>query len=691
MTNGGERSRQRLILQRGGEEMLLTRLGDRFTTRLTTPTAVDPLSTLIEPVAVRSVARGQLVEWQVPTARLEATLAAARQSDWVQFASRVYRLVTSPRTWIYLDDQVTVQFAALVTLNQRHQLVERHGLVESQPLEGIPNTFIYQVTRRATENPIKIANRLSRFAEVLLAEPNVVVATAPLYRPTDTLYRQQWHLTPVVGAQIRSNAHIAVESAWDLTRGTRSVVVAVCDDGFDLAHPDLQGAGKIVAPRDLKAQDAVPLPSATTDNHGTSCAGLAIGEENASGIVGVAPGCAFMPIRMTGFLDDEAIEVIFRWAQQRGAAVISCSWSPAAIRYPLSLRQRNALTQAATRGREGKGCVIVFSAGNANRPVSGTVNERGWPQNAVSGVTEWLSGFAVHPDVITVAACTSLNGKSAYSSWGRDVAIAAPSNNGHPSVSLPETGAIKTGPTITTAMPGKGMVTSDRTGAAGYDRDAYTDTFGGTSSACPEVAGVAALVLSVNPTLTAREVKQILQQTADKITDAAVDAQLGTRYGTYDRQGHSQWFGYGRVNAQRAVMEAKRRLWSGRTYTRTAELKSTTSSEIPDNDDAGVVRSLLMRQSGIVQDLIVQVTLEHDYLGDVMLHLQLPTGKELLLQGRTLGTRQRLEQQYTLRNTPGLVQAIGHQASGRWQLRASDRAPGHVGKLLSWQLTLALQ
>lgn len=691
MTNRSEEPAQPSILQRGGEEMALTRLSDRFTTRLTHPAAIDPLQTLIEPVAVRTVARGQLVEWQVPASRLATTLAAARQSEWVQFASRVYQLAASSRTWIYLTDQITVQFAPWVRADQRHSLVAESGLAALQTLEGIPNTWVYQVTAQATENPLKITNRLSRLEAVLTAEPNVVVATAPLYRPTDSLYRQQWHLTPVMGAQMQPNAHISAEPAWDLTRGARSVVVAVCDDGFDLTHPDLQGVGKIVAPQDLKAQDAVPLPDATTDNHGTSCAGLAIGEENASGIVGVAPGCALMPIRMTGFLDDETIERLFRWVRQQGAAVVSCSWSPAAIKYPLSLRQRHALTQAATQGRDGKGCVIVFSAGNANRPVSGTVNERDWPRNAVSGVTEWLSGFAVHPDVITVSACTSLNGKAAYSSWGRDIAIAAPSNNGHPSVSLPATGTIKTGPTVATATPGRGMTTSDRTGPAGYDRDAYTDTFGGTSSSCPVVAGVAALILSANPRLTAREVKQILQQTADKITDPAVDPQLGNRYGTYDQQGHSQWFGYGRVNAHRAVMAAKRRLWQGRTYTRTAELRSAVPTAIPDNDEAGVVRSLQFRQSGTVQDLVVQVALEHDYLGDVMLHLQLPTGQELLLQGRTLGNRQRLEQQYTLRNAPILMWAIGLPAAGQWGLKVSDRAPGHTGQLLSWQLTLALQ
>ncbi|HEY9889693.1 MAG TPA: S8 family serine peptidase, partial [Candidatus Obscuribacterales bacterium] len=556
---------------------------------------------------------------------------------------------------------------------------------------GIPNTVICRVTPPARENPVKLANRLMALPAVLTAEPNVVIETAPLYRPTDTLFRQQWHLTPTTGADVKPDAHIAVEAAWDVTRGARSVVIAVTDDGFDLDHPDLQGMGKIVAPLDLKAKDAVPLPMAAIENHGTACAGLAIGEENQQGVVGVAPGCGFMPIRTTGFLDDESIERLFQWAVQQGAAVISCSWSPAAIKFPLSLRQRNALTQAATKGRNGKGCVIVFSAGNANRPVSGQVNETGWPRNAVSGVTEWLSGFAVHPDVITVSACTSLNTKAAYSSWGQHIAVAAPSNNAHPNVALPAVGTVKTGPAITAAIAGRGMVTSDRTGTAGYSQDAYTQTFGGTSSACPVVAGVAGLVLSVNPTLTAREVKQILQQTADKITDPNPDPQLGRRYGTYDHNGHSPWFGYGRVNAHKAVLEAKKRLWSGRTYTQTVELQEAVTVPIPDGVAAGVVRSLQGRTAGMVQDLYVQVQLAHEFLGDVQVQLILPTGKALLLQGRTLGDRQTLDHRYDLSNTPILMQGIGVAAAGRWQLQVSDRVPGHTGQLLGWELVLAVQ
>lgn len=691
MSDPIDHSETGLTLQRGGEELLLVKVGDRFTTQLTDPDAFDSLRSVVNPLAVRPVGRGQLVEWQVEPPRLEETISIARSQAIVEYASHVYQPISSPRTWIYLTNQLTIQFAPTVAVNRVRAIAQHYGLGAAQALEGIPNTFIYRVGQQATENPVKIANRLMQSAEVLTAEPNVVIETAQLYRPSDTLFRQQWHLTPTVGADVKPDAHISVEQAWDITRGSRSVVIAVSDDGFDLEHPDLQGMGKVVAPTDLKSRDAVPLPVETSENHGTACAGLAIGEENRSGIVGVAPECGFMPIRMTGFLDDESVEGIFRWAVDRGAAVISCSWSPAAIKYPLSLRQRNALTQAATKGRNGKGCVIVFSAGNANRPVSGTIFEKEWPRNAVSGPTEWLSGFAVHPDVITVSACSSLNTKSAYSSWGQHVAVAAPSNNAHPSVGLPEVGTVKTGPVIASRILGRGMVTSDRTGASGYDQDAYTRTFGGTSSSCPVVAGVAGLMLSANPNLTAREVKQILQQTADKVIDASSDPQLGFRYGTYDNNGHSQWFGYGRVNAYKAVQEARRRLWRGRSYTKQLELKDAAPTPIPDNQVDGVRRSLQCRNQGTVQDLYVQVELEHEFLGDITLHLQLPNGEKLLLQGRTLGGQQILEQRYDLSNTPILMRAVGLDAAGKWQLQISDRAPGHVGQLLSWKVELALK
>lgn len=690
-TSGVRPGQEGEFLQRGGEELKLEKLPDRFTIRLRDMDALERLRQELNPIEVRAVARGELLEWTVPAEQLETALDSVRQNPAVLFASHVYRLQASPKTWLYLEEELTVQFASNTATNRVDAIATQHDLVQPHPLEGIPKTYVYKISKNALENPIKIANRLMRLPEVLTAEPNVVVQTERLYRPQDDRYPQQWHLFHSGGQQLEANSHIDAERAWDITRGSRSVVIAISDDGFDLDHPDLQGMGKIVAPTDLKDQDALPLPIAEHENHGTSVAGLAIGEENDDGIVGVAPGCSFMPIRTTGFLDDRSIEQLFGAAVKAGASVISCSWSPASVYFPLTLRQRNAITKAATQGRHGKGCVIIFSAGNANRPVQGTVNEKGWPDQALSGETQWLSGFAVHPDVIAVSASTSLNSKAAYSNWGDHISVAAPSNNGAPNMALPEVGTVPTGPTISAPMPGRGMVTSDRVAAAGYSSNSsYTSGFGGTSSSCPVVAGVVGLMLSVNPQLTAREVRQVLQSTADKIVDVTPDPQLGRRHGTYDQNGHSQWFGYGKVNAYKALSEAQRMASQKRVVNQIIHLSNTAPIDIPDASPRGDGTSIQVDEAGQVQDIEVRVEIDHEFLGDIEVILIAPKGEEILLQGRTLGGKTSLRQTYTLITTPHLMWLFGKQSAGEWRLKVVDHAPGATGRLFRWDLSLGI-
>ncbi|MGB3264195.1 MAG: S8 family serine peptidase [Microcoleus sp.] len=550
-----------LILQRGGDELLLSKADDRFTIR-PSPTASisSDWAAQIPAKLNRRIAQSNIEEYLVAPSNLDAAMQAARASDSVAFASHVYCPANNPSTFFYLTDRITIQFGEQVNETSRSAIASFAALKIVRQIAGIPNTFLCEVTKQATENPIKIANRLTRYPEVLIAEPNILVETQQYYTPRDPFYPKQWYLNNQGGSELVGGAQIYAEAAWDITRGARSIVIAVADDSVDLTHPDFQGQGKIVSPIDFKDGDTSPMPVAESDNHGTSCAGVAAAEENGKGIVGVAPGCALMPIRTTGFLDDDSVEKIFNWAIEKGAAVISCSWGPGAVYYPLSLRQSAVINKAATQGRGGRGCVILFAAGNANRPVNGTVDEKGWQNNILGDRTKWLAGFAVHPDVIAVSASTSLNKKAAYSNWGSSISVCAPSNNAPPGTWLPETGFIATAPEVTQYLPGLGVFAADRVGAVGYDAGDYTNTFGGTSSATPVVAGVAALVLSVNPRLTAREVRGILEQTADKIVDSEPDPQLGNRMGNYDPNSRrSDWFGYGKVNALKAVEAAVRK------------------------------------------------------------------------------------------------------------------------------------
>jgi len=161
----------------------------------------------------------------------------------------------------------------------------------------------------------------------------------------------------------------------------------------------------------------------------------------------------------------------------------------------------------ATNGRGGKGTVIFFAAGNSNFNIDLNNND----------------SYSSYPGVVAVAASTNLDKKASYSSFGPSISICAPSNGG----------------TL-------GITTTDLTGSGGYSAGNFTNGFGGTSSACPLATGVGALVLSANPNLTWRQVKSVLEQSADKID-------VGSSFGQYDALGHSIYYGYGRVNAQRAV------------------------------------------------------------------------------------------------------------------------------------------
>ncbi|MGC1308783.1 MAG: S8 family serine peptidase [Phormidesmis sp.] len=683
------------ILQRGGEELRLRKVRNRLTLCLSDLNALAPLSDYWQPQQARNITPQAIdqspviIEWQLSAQRLEDALAQLRDFPAVLYASHVYELDLSPGTYVYLGNQLTVQFADGVAIAQIEDIANAIGISRTHALTDSGNTHCFIVGPTARQNPLKIANQLARHLDVLLAEPNIIMAAAPLYRPTDTRYPEQWHLSHRGSStDLAPDAHVFAEKAWDITRGSRSVVIAITDDSFDLAHPDLQGSGKIVAPRDLKNKDGLPTPTAEYENHGTAVAGVALAEETGEGIVGIAPGCSFMPIQTTGFLDDTSIEQMFDWAINQGADVISCSWAPAAVYFPLSRRISQAINRAATKGRNGRGCVILFSAGNANRPVDGQVDESGWPRNLLKGTTTWLSGFAIHPDVITVSACTSLNRKSAYSNWGRHISVAAPSNNAPPNMAL-SAGVFDTGPPIRSALAGRSILTSDRTGAQGYSLTDYTG-FGGTSSACPLVAGIVGLMLSVNPDLSASEVKKLLQLTTDKIIDTSPDPQLGLSYGTYDSKGHAFWFGHGKVNAYKAVKAAQKSALSDRTLHKTLTAGNDVALAIPDNDRRGIFSAVPIRENGSLQDIKVYIQAEHEFLSDLSFTLIAPTGQTVLLQGRTLGRQTRLQRTYSLVSTPALRRLLNSEVNGRWQLQVIDHVPEHVGQLKRWKLVLGI-
>ena len=217
---------------------------------------------------------------------------------------------------------------------------------------------------------------------------------------------------------------------------------------------------------------------------------------------------------------------------------------------------------------------------------------------------------------------------------------------------------------------------------AGYQSGDYTTTsgFGGTSSATPLVAGVCALILSVNPQLAAEQVKDILKHTSDPIDQAN---------GSYNSDKHSDWYGYGRVNAQQAVLEAQARL--APATLRRVLLESSPALPIPDANPAGVADTIMVSDSATIRSLAVAVDISHTYCGDLEVRLVGPDGREAKLHNRAGGSLDNLVTTFSAAATPSLAAFAGAAAQGAWTLRVADLARVDTGTFNRWSLSVELE
>jgi len=500
-------------------------------------------------------ARGLVLYRRPDSAVGDVELFAERvsRSDQVSFVSFVFYRGNQP---VVVTDEFVASFKPEVTQAQIDALNLTHDVTILQRLPFGPNTFLLRVNRPGLRGALDAANAYVESGLVRFAQPNFwkVQEKRSPFTPNDPIFAQQWHLP-----------RIQAEQAWDITRGNAGVVIAVIDDGVDIDHEDLARAGKIVAPIDVQAGDADPRPG-PGDAHGTCCAGVAVANgNNALGVSGIAPDCSLMPIRLLGPAQTDVMEAqAFRHAVDNGAAIVSNSWGPAdnGGAAPLPAVVGLAFDHALAAGRGGLGTIILFAAGNGNESVSSAAT---------------LDGYASDNRVIAVGAVNDQNVRSGYSDFGPEVDVSAPSDG------------TSAQPITWAGMPADGstlaITTIDQMGGVGFNpapagsdpepvaNTNYTGTFGGTSSACPLAAGVLGLMISVAPDLTRDQLKFVLEATSDKVDFANTSA-----IGRYQANGHSQFYGFGRVNAFEAVKGAR--------------------SSVPDRDFVQSVRVTLRRTTG---------------------------------------------------------------------------------------------
>ncbi len=530
-------------MMRGNEQFEVEPEPAFFTSILEDDTDEEKVRSQISPISIKKMGR-RLLRIQVNPSDRDAAMTRLRSKESGLVCHHAYRLPGKEGTRYYLTDMLIVR--VLPRVGDPAALFTSHGLVIHEECKGIPGTFVVRVTDKAGKNPLKVAHDLIRRSGVVYAEPNLMERydlSSPGNRGTQNL---QWHLDQISARQAWAHAN---------NNGIRDVVIAVVDDGCDLSHPAFGGDGKIVHPKDFIDGDGKPwsdYPNVESGKHGTACAGLVVAKEDTAGVTGVAPGCSFMPVRMTAIermeIETRRVRNMFE-AVGRHADVMSCSWSSVPCNSPMPQSIADVFDKIAIEGGSlGRGTVICFAAGNHNAPIRDDHNHhfryKPHPNSSRDRVaqTKILNGFAAHPYVMAVAASTSEDEKACYSNWGKEISVCAPSDNYDPLTGR--------------KLPGEELYTTDNEAhGSGYVAESRFTGFGGTSGACPLVAGVAGLVRSVQPRLTALQVKAIIEETADPITAVNPGSDEDRIRATYIA-GHSAWFGYGRVNAKKAIEKA---------------------------------------------------------------------------------------------------------------------------------------
>jgi subtilisin-like proprotein convertase family protein/subtilisin family serine protease len=617
-----------------------------------------------------------------------------------------------------ITDRIFVTFHDSMSPEQLDAFAARYSLVLREVYSD--RDYLFQLTDHTEMNPVKLVVKLTEeepLVESAEHDLNQRMNTYQLPSPTDPVYARQWHLhTHFSNAAYDPRSCSRCEEAWQLLNqfGSRNVVVGVTDDGCKLSHPDFGSQGKfagwgyfrgtrLITNIDIDANpNEMYKPGA---NHGTSCAGVIAGDVNAILTVGSAPDCRLLPIQWESsgsslFISDSKLLTALNYLADK-VDVLSNSWGgvPLSTWSPLVVSRITQLAQ--TGGRRGRGIVFLWAAGNENCPIQHDAvvdipYTRGWEVRP-DGSAVWVgvktsrqfrNNLVGIPGLMHVAALASTAQRSHYSNYGTGILISAPTSNSHEYHRL----------TVT------GLGISTTSGVAGD----ITNSFGGTSSATPLVAGIAALIISANPELTALEVVSILKQTASKELSmqgyshtppapfdpspswdispvAPFDRGDFTDIG--DAEGsRSPWFGHGRVDAARAVAEALRRKTpaTGQTLRKV----STPALNIPDNDPAGVTDTINFAEELNLSSIKVTIDLNHTFIGDLRLTLISPSGTSVVLHNRNGGSTDNIQKTYDLAAAPGLSSLLEQAITGDWKLWVQDLARRDQGQLNRWEIEI---
>lgn len=435
--------------------------------------------------------------------------------------------------------------------------------------------------------------------------------------PNDPLVSDQWHL--------RNNTlalnDVNVEPAWDLGFTGGGITIGIADNGAEQGHPDLANNFNASASMTVGNSD-----------HGTSCAGLIAAEaNNGIGVVGVAYDAQWSE-QPFGSASTNAATFDF---QNQVNIVKSNSWGPIdqGTFYTATAMEMDALQDAVDLGRNGLGTIFTWACGNGA---------------LVSDRVEY-DPYAADRRTIAVGGVDYWDVKSYFSEPGSSLMLVAPSDNYV--IGLTTTASVANG--------------------------SYTDYAGGTSSPAALVAGVAALVLDANPTLTWRDVQHVLVNSARKcdISNPGWSQNSAGCWIHYD-------YGFGAVDAGAAVVLAQNWTSVGPEYL-IDSASIPVGVTIPDNNSNGVQKDIFIGEALLIEHVELVMNATHSYVGDLDIRLISPTGTVSQL------TEKRNDSNHNLYNYAlSSVRHWDENSYGTWRVEVRDLAQFDTGTWNSVQLKI---
>lgn len=383
---------------------------------------------------------------------------------------------------------------------------------------------------------------------------------------TDPLYASQWHLGAVgVSGEAGNSDH------WSSYHG-RNITIAIVDDGLEWNHPDLRSNYIPELSHNFNGGNSESNPNPSrSDGHGTSAAGVCCAARNNICGRGVAYEASLVGIRLIaeGVYDyEEALGLTHRTDRIR---IYSCSWGPADD--GRDMVAPGPVLQAALR-QHYEDTIYVWAGGNGRDSMDSSNYD----------------GYANSPYVLAIGALDHLNQQAYYSESGANLMAVTPSSGS-----------------------GRGITTTDLTGADGYSSGECTAAFGGTSSAAPLAAGIIALMLQARPELKTRDVQHLIAKYATK------EGLRGGSWSVSNVRGysHSNEFGFGLLKIPPLIEAA-------RTWQLVGPLQRLKSSTIQVDRSIPTTVRIPAPSQGLpfIERVLVTIAMTHSRRGQVTVLLR---------------------------------------------------------------------